>query len=125
MEMLVIIGIALVLMVYVVKSMSTTHVSDIYQPPPATAPLHPDARYQRLSQHVQAAVVRGARVQSQDGRSAVVVYGKPVNHVLHAILSIFMLGLWLFVWVPMAIFGGERRELLSVDDYGHISTQRL
>jgi len=84
-----------------------------------------DERQAILSAHVRMAVAHGGRVQSQDGVSAVIVYGKPVNHVLHAILTIFLLGLWLLVWIPMAMTGGERRELLTVDKSGNISTQRL
>jgi hypothetical protein len=84
-----------------------------------------EERRRILSQAVQGEVARGARVQSQDDRSAVLIYGKPVNHVLHAILTIFLLGLWLFVWIPMALFGGEHREMISVDDWGRVSQQRL
>jgi hypothetical protein len=84
-----------------------------------------DQRQALLSQHIQMAVARGGRVQHADAYSATIVYGKPVNHLLHAILAFFLIGLWLFVWVPLAIFGGEKRELIRVDDFGRVSTQKV
>jgi hypothetical protein len=87
--------------------------------------ISPDQRQALLSQHVQMAVARGARVQHADAYGATVVYGKAVNHVLHAILTLFLLGIWLFVWIPLAIFGGEKRELIRVDDFGRVTTQKV
>lgn len=91
---------------------------------PAAYPT-PEQRYAILMQRVQREIGYGARVQSQDWTSAVLVYGKPVNHVLHAILTIFLLGLWLFVWIPLAIFGGEHREQVIVDEWGRISVRKV
>ncbi len=35
------------------------------------------------------------------------IYRKSCNHVVHAILSLFTLGIWLIVWIGSAIrFGG-------------------
>ena len=65
------------------------------------------------------------RVESQTDYSAVLVKGKPVNHVLHLILSVISLGIWLVVWIIMAISGGEKRFMLTVDAYGNISNQKL
>ena len=50
----------------------------------------------------------------------VVVYGRPVNHVLHAILTIFTCFAWGFGWAILSSTGGERREVLQVDPYGNI-----
>jgi hypothetical protein len=91
----------------------------------STAMITPERRRYILSLAVGSEVARGARVQSQDDRSAVLVWGKPVNHVLHAILTIFLLGLWLFVWIPRALFGGEHRSMITVDDWGRISVRSL
>ena len=84
----------------------------------------PEQRYAILSQRIQREIGHGARVQSQDWTSAVLVYGKPVNHVLHAILTVFLLGLWLFVWIPVAILGGERREMVMVDEWGRVIVRK-
>lgn len=87
--------------------------------------IDPAQRRAILSRHVQMAIGRGGRVQSSDDYTAVIVYGKPVSHLLHAILTIFLLGLWLFIWIPLALLGGEKREMITVDDYGRVSTSKL
>jgi hypothetical protein len=40
-------------------------------------------------------------------------------------LTIFTCLLWGIVWIVVASTGGERRELLSVDEYGNILYQQL
>lgn len=46
-------------------------------------------------------------VQNAYGGRPVVVRGR-VNHKLHALLTIFTGGAWLFVWIPVAIRGGKK-----------------
>jgi hypothetical protein len=58
------------------------------------------------------------RVETRGQTSAVVVFGKPVNHVLHLLLTIFTCTLWGPVWLLVAAFSGERRTTVSVDQYG-------
>jgi hypothetical protein len=65
---------------------------------------------------------KGGRVEYRSQFQAVVVYGKPVNHVLHAILTVFTCLLWAIVWLFIAQSGGERREVLDVDPYGNLHT---
>lgn len=84
-----------------------------------------DERKALLARHVQMSIARGGRVESQSDFNAVIVYGKPVNHVLHAILTIFLLGLWLFVWIPLALMGGQKREMVTVDEYGNVAVQKV
>ena len=67
----------------------------------------------------------GARVESQSDYQAVLVKGKPVNHVLHLILTLVTCGLWGIVWIVMAIVGGEKRSMASVDDFGNVHVQRM
>jgi hypothetical protein len=31
--------------------------------------------------------------------------------------------LWLFVWIPLAIFGGEKRLMVWVDQSGRVQTR--
>lgn len=92
---------------------------------PADPRKTPDERKVALAQAVANAVARGARVESQSDYQAVVVYGKRVNHVLHAILSLLMLGLWLIVWVLLAVTGGEKRNLIQVDEFGNVNVQKV
>lgn len=50
--------------------------------------------------------------------------GKRVNHLLHFFVGIFTLGAWWIVWAIMAIAGGERRKMLTVDEYGNVLFQK-
>lgn len=66
-------------------------------------------------------VAYGARIESLSETSAVVVHGHRPNHVLHLILTLVTLGVWGLVWLCIAIFGGERRKLMKLQDDGRIS----
>jgi len=97
---------------------------------PADAPVSTtrrsnDERKAMLAQQVQQAVGRGLRIESQSDFQAVLVEGKPVNHTLHAILTIFTCLLWGIVWAVIAGTGGERREMIVVDEFGNIQHQKL
>ena len=97
-------------------------------PPAASAPAKktPDERKEILSQMIANQLARsGYRIESRSDFDAVLVRGKPVNHVLHLLLTIFTLGLWIFVWIVLAIIGGEKREMVSVDEFGRSSIQQL
>lgn len=78
-----------------------------------------------LAQHVQHEVAKGGRVESQNDTTAVMVYGSPVNNVLHLILTLITAGFWLLIWIPVAIFGGERRKMLVVDEFGNVQMQKV
>jgi hypothetical protein len=84
-----------------------------------------DERKAMLAQQLQGAVARGMRIESQSDYQAVLVEGKPVNHVLHAIITIFSCGLWGIAWIVMAITGGEKREMIVVDEFGNVQLQKL
>ncbi|WP_081343505.1 DUF2510 domain-containing protein [Mycobacteroides chelonae] len=40
--------------------------------------------------------------------------GRSVNHLLHFVLTILTGGLWLFVWIPLAIFGGRGGKATAI-----------
>ncbi|MGH2938467.1 MAG: DUF2510 domain-containing protein [Solirubrobacterales bacterium] len=84
-----------------------------------------DERKVILSQQLQTAAARGLRIESQSEFQAVLVEGKPVNHVLHAILTIFTCLLWGIVWAIIAATGGEKREMVVVDEFGNVVWQKL
>jgi hypothetical protein len=88
----------------------------------AAAQLEPKPIEQRkaaLADRVQYFVGSGYRVESQTDFQAILVRGRRPNHLLHLILSVITVGLWaLFVWLPLAIFGGEKRKVITVDEYG-------
>ena len=73
-----------------------------------------------LDRAVMMAVSRGGRVEYRTPTQAVIVYGRQVNNVLHALLFIFTCGLWLLIWLFLLASGGERREVLDVDPYGSV-----
>lgn len=78
-----------------------------------------------LAQQLQQAATRGLRLESQTDFQAVLIEGKPVNHTLHAILTIFTCLVWGVVWAVIAATGGEKRHQLVVDDFGNVHWQNL
>jgi Protein of unknown function (DUF2510) len=93
----------------------TEHRSDL----PANRTMSDDQRAEILNQALATAVARGGRIESHSRFQAVVVRGRPVNHVLHAILTLFTC-LWGIVWLIVGTTGGERREVVQVDPYGNV-----
>lgn len=91
----------------------------------STAKRSADERKAMLAQQLQSGAARGLRVESQSDFQAVLVQGQPVNHVLHAIITIFSCGLWGIVWIILAITGGEKREMAVVDEFGNVQLQKL
>lgn len=77
-----------------------------------------------LARAVQAEVVRGGRVESQSGTMATIVHGRRVNHVLHFFISFLTIGIWVIVWLIIALTGGESRILITVDSTGNVLRQR-
>jgi hypothetical protein len=53
------------------------------------------------------------------------VRGHRPNHLLHFLVGIFTLGLWWIVWFFIAIFGGEKRQMVSVDEFGNTFVQKV
>ena len=80
--------------------------------------LSADERRAILDRRIQEQVLRGYRIESRSDFQAVVVKGHRPNHVLHLILSVLTAGLWLFVWLGVVAFGGEKRLLVTVDEFG-------
>ncbi len=85
-----------------------------------------EERAQALARLVSTQLALGnRRVESQTAVSAVLVRGKPINHLLHLLLCIPTVGIWALVWIGLIVFGGERREMLGVDDYGNATVSEL
>jgi hypothetical protein len=74
---------------------------------------------------LQGAATRGLRVESTQEFQAVLVEGKPINHTLHAILTLFTCFVWGIVWAVIAATGGEKRHQLIVDEFGNVHWQNL
>jgi hypothetical protein len=86
--------------------------------PQPSEPLSLAHREGILDQTLIAMTAQKGRVETRGQTSAVVVFGKPVNHVLHLLLTIFTCTLWGPVWLLVAAFSGERRTTVSIDEYG-------
>jgi hypothetical protein len=84
-----------------------------------------EERKELLARTISGQIANGSRVESQSDFQAVVVKGKPVNHVLHLILTLVTFLLWSPVWIAMAIFGGEKRAMVTVDEYGNAAVQKV
>lgn len=84
-----------------------------------------DERRAMLAQQLQQAAARGLRLESQTEFQAVLIEGKPINHTLHAILTIFTCLIWGIVWAVIAATGGEKRHQLVVDEFGNVHWQNL
>ncbi len=85
----------------------------------------PGERKELLARTIQGQVAAGGRIESQSDFQAVIVKGKPVNNVLQLILTLVTFFLWAPVWIALAIFGGEKRSMVSVDEYGNASVQKI
>jgi len=84
-----------------------------------------DERKELLARTIQGQIARGARIESQSDFQAVLVHGRRPNHLLHFIVGIFTLGFWWLVWIGIAIFGGEKRQMAQVDEFGNASIQKV
>jgi len=84
-----------------------------------------ESRKAALERFIAIETKQGYRVESQTDYQAVLVKGKNHSHGLHLFLTIITVGLWgLFVWLPLTIFGGEKRAVISVDINGKANIQR-
>jgi hypothetical protein len=92
---------------------------------PASTRKTVEERKELLARTLTSQIATGARVESQSDFQAVVVKGKPVNHTLHLILTLVTLTLWGWVWIALAIFGGEKRSVVAVDEYGNAAVQKV
>ncbi len=107
-------------------------------PPPPSAPAAPadpqilsqvarapEERKALLANALQGQVASGGRIESQGEFQAVVVRGHRPNHLLHFLIGVFTLGLWWIIWFFIAVFGGEKRQMVSVDDFGNVLVQKV
>ena len=84
-----------------------------------------EVRKEAMSRLIQSQIAGGSRIESQSDTQAVLVKGHRPNHMLHFVIGLFTLGTWWLVWAGIALFGGEKREVASVDEWGNSSIQRL
>jgi hypothetical protein len=54
-------------------------------------------------------------VVTRTSTSAVLLFGKPINHLLHLVVSLVCCGFWIPVWFALTVFGGQKREVVTID----------
>ena len=97
------------------------HPVDPSWPPPAVPePWSPEQRAHRLRQEVMALSTAGWIPVGDDGVTASLVRGQPVNHVLHLILTLVTCGAWAIVWIILAATGGQKHRVVWVTEYGQV-----
>ncbi|NYH51425.1 hypothetical protein HNR06_001014 [Nocardiopsis arvandica] len=89
--------------------------------------LDPNERKMKLGQAVQAEVVQGGVIESQSDFTAVIRYGKPINHVLHLILTLVTCGLWGIVWIILWIVSIQEKKsiALQINEFGQVFRQEI
>ena len=82
-------------------------------------------RREVLNRELQKYGAMGWRIETRSDYQATIAKGQQVSHVLHLLLTIFTLGLWLLIWALIGLFGGVKRWLLTVDEYGNVIHQKI
>jgi hypothetical protein len=91
---------------------------------PATVRKTAEERKAALALMIANVSAQGYRVESQSDFQAVVVKGKRINHALHIIVSLLTV-VWLLGYLVILASGGEKRELMQVDEWGNVARQQL
>ena len=78
-------------------------------------------RKQILNEKIIMCQADGKRLESREDFQAVLVTQNKTNHVLHLVISFFTGGLWLPVWLLIALTRKNKREVLQVDESGMAS----
>lgn len=66
---------------------------------------------------------RGYRLVLATPDEVVMIKGRPVRHWLHFVLTLFTAGLWLLVWAPLCLWGGER-QVTIIAAHGYVDIQQ-
>ena len=92
-------------------------------------PVSLEDRQERLARIVSSRSLEGWNVVDRNERDVYAILslpGKEVNHILHAILTVFTCLVWGIVWAVMA--GTQKREQrvrLSIDTYGNLVEETI
>jgi hypothetical protein len=87
-------------------------------------PMPDQQRSALLAEHLRWYFAQGCSVESQMGFQVILVKGnKPVNHVLHLLITLLTCGAWGVVWIGLSLTAGQSRQLLTVDEWGNVTLQ--
>ncbi len=84
-----------------------------------------EERKAALDRAVQGYAKSGWRMEARGELQATVAKGKNTSHLLHLVLSIVTAGIWLVVWLLVAVLGGLKRRVLSVDEAGVVHDAKV
>lgn len=87
-----------------------------YSTQPMPRPLTDDERRSWLAQQVDEHLRTGWQVESRTDNLVSLRRGRPINHVLHLILTLLTCFAWALVWIGLAIFAGEKHKTISTQD---------
>ena len=68
---------------------------------------------------------RGWRLEFYSETSAMIIHGRPISHGLHGFLTLVTAGFWLFPWLCLIAFAGERREVIFIHPDGRPEIRRV
>jgi hypothetical protein len=91
------------------------------------ASIHQTAEQRKatLDRTLQLQGAQGWRIETRSDFQATIAKGNRINNTLHLILTIITAGLWGIVWIILALFGGIKRRMITVDEYGNIIDNKL
>jgi hypothetical protein len=82
-----------------------------------------EERFQRFSNIVSTKTMRGFMVVDRNDKALIAVLVKPgqkMNHLLHLLLSLVTCGIWIIVWIILAVTNvGDQRVRISIDNAGN------
>lgn len=82
-------------------------------------------RKEALARLLTSQLSQGWRIESQSDFQAVLLRGHPVNHILHLFITFFTIGFWAIVWIALVLLGGEKRQVVQVDEWGNPTISKL
>jgi hypothetical protein len=98
--------------------MATLTMPILEKPPTFTR----DERQLLLARAVAQAVADGFRVETAGDSYAVLMFGQPLNHLVHLLATIATLGLWGIMWILLAFTWSQTRRAIFVDEFGAVQT---
>jgi hypothetical protein len=79
-----------------------------------------------MVEQVAGQVGHGWHVESQTDYQAVLIRpGTRVHHLLHVVLSVLTLGIWIPVWITIAVLKKrDKHKVVQVDGLGNVTVTR-
>jgi hypothetical protein len=84
-----------------------------------------EERKDALDRQLQQWGAQGWRIENRSDYQATIAKGKALNNTFHLLLTIFTAGLWGIVWLILAITGGLKRRMITIDEFGNPVEQKL